>query len=82
MTNGKISKKKKKKMLKKIARMMSKEATKFFEEDVKITKDSIIKLPTCVDYDEKEIMYACQYNSFAIIADIIDGKIEEVKVVG
>ena len=69
-------------MLSNVARTMSEEATQFLEEDVNIPEDSIVKLPICGDYNEDDIMYACQYKGFVIVACIEEGRVAEVKVVG
>ena len=69
-------------MLSNVARTMSEEVTKFLEEDVNIPEDSIVKLPICGDYNEDDMMYACQYKGFVIVACIEEGRVAEVKVVG
>ncbi len=68
-------------MLSDVARTMTKEATKFLEEDVSIPEYSIVKLPICGDFNEDYTMYACQYKSFIVVACIEDNKVVEVKVV-
>ena len=78
LQGGKMSKK----IIKKIANAMSKEATEVFEEEVKIKipKKAITQLSAWDGYTDESV-YACQCDGLVIIAYVKDKEVLETKVV-